>query len=359
MKPFRRAVIHVGTERTGSTSVQKAIFTDRSALREAGVLVPLSLLRSYERDAGIANHVMFVLALADPTRFPRDLVPIGIEAWGERPADIQHRILDAMRAELGRRNLGAHTVLISAEHIHSRLDTPDQVARIREVLEPWADEFLIVAVLRPQIEMAVSLANLVVRRSDRELRLIPLFDDANGYDRVLGVRPSYFELDEMLERFEAVFGREAVRVVRYESGGAFDSRVGVFAAVGARGPSLQTHDRANASLSGGALQVMRCLHRHIDLVSNPDWRHGFIDDMDQLLVRAYRGPGLRPARDAARAFMEQFAAANERIRQRYFPERSTLFDVAFDRYPDHADELGDVPDWARAMVHLLVETWLR
>lgn len=357
MKPFRRAIIHIGTERTGSTSVQKAMYADRRMLAEAGVFVPMSLLRSYERDARVAKHVMFALALADPDHFPLDLVPL--EAQRQQPLDLQRDILQAMQTELSRLDSRSHTLLISAEHIHSRLDSDAAVARIKAVLEPWVDDFVIVVVLRPQIEMAVSLANLVIRRSGPEPRLIPLFDDAGGYDRVMGVRPSYFELDEMLQRFEAVFGASAIHPTRYGAGDTFDSRALVFDAVGVRVPTRAGDDRANASLSRDALQVMRCVHRHIDLIHNPDWRPGFVDEVDRILVREYPGSGLRPARDAALAFMERFAAGNERIRQRYFPDRPALFDVDFDRYPHDPEALDEVPDWARAMLTVLVKTWER
>ena len=357
MKRFRRAIIHVGTERTGSTAVQKAVYAQRRALAEAGVFVPMSLLRSYEREARVAKHVMFALALADPEHFPVDLVPLELQQ--QQPLHLQRDILQAMRTEFARLDSRSHTLLISAEHIHSRLDTVEAVSRIKEVLEPWVDDFLIVVVLRPQIEMAVSLANLVVRRSGSEPRLIPLFDDAGGYDRVMGVRPSYFELDEMLQRFEAVFGAAAIRPSRYDAGVAFDSRALVFDAVGVRVAHLPNDERINASLSRDALQAMRCVHQHIDLIHNADWRPGFIDDVDRILVREYPGPGLRPARDEAVAFMERFAAGNERVRRRYFAEHVSLFDVDFDRFPNTAEALEAVPDWARAMVTVLVKTWER
>jgi hypothetical protein len=333
------------------------MYAERRLLAEAGVFVPMSLLRSYERDARIAKHVMLALALADLEHFPLDLVPL--EAQRQEPLHLQREILHAMRSEFGRLDSRTQTLLISAEHIHSRLDTLDAVSRIRAVLEPWVDEVTIVVVLRPQIEMAVSLANLVVRRSGLEPRLIPLFDDAGGYDRVMGVRQSYFELDEMLQRFEAVFGASAIRPARYGAGDAFDSRALVFDAVGVRVPARPDDDRANASLSRDALQVMRCVHRHIDLIDNPDWRPGFIDEVDRILVRQYPGPGLRPARDAAVAFMERFAAGNDRIRQRYFPDRASLFDVDFGQYPRESETLDEVPEWARAMLTVLVRTWER
>jgi hypothetical protein len=186
------------------------MLSHRQSLFDAGVFVPLSLLRSYETDAGVANHVLLVLALSDPERFPSDLVPLDIAALGLEPGAIQRHIVDNMMSELAANASRAHTVLISAEHIHSRLDSPGEVSRIREVLEPLVDEFQIVVLLRSQIEMAVSLANLAIRKGSRECRLIPTFDDEGGYDRAMGVRRSYFELDEMLGRFEAVFGKAAI-----------------------------------------------------------------------------------------------------------------------------------------------------
>jgi hypothetical protein len=57
--------------------------------------------------------------------------------------------------------------------------------------------------------------------------------------------------------------------------------------------------------------------------------------------------------------MEQFVVGNESIRQRYFPQSASLFDVDFDSYPDQSDVIADVPEWVRVYVNVLVKTWLR
>jgi hypothetical protein len=357
VKPFRRAVIHIGTERTGSTSVQKAIFAQRRLLAEAGVFAPLSLLRSYERDARVANHVLLVLAVADEERFPFDLVPEDMPEAAASPALVRRQILEALAGEVKRDARGAHTLLVSAEHIHSRLDTSDSISRLRDALAPLADDFLIFAVLRPQVEMAVSLANLVLRRGGAECQLIPRFDEEGGYDRALGVRRSYFELDDMVRRFEAVFGTAAIRPCRYNSGADFDSRTALFGTLGIEVPVPD--DRENASLSPDALQVMRSIQRHIDVIRVPAWRNGFIDDVERILVREHRGPGLRPGRAAALAFMEGFAAGNESLRQRYFPNEESLFDVDYERYPAESETLGEIPGWTRVLVDVAARTWRR
>jgi hypothetical protein len=313
-------------------------------------------MRSYEREARVAKHVLLAVAVADLEHFPLDLVPV--EAPVRDPAALQAQLREALAAELGRHRAGIHTLLFSAEHIHSRLDSPAAVSRLATLLEPWVDECTVLVTLRPQVEMAVSLANLVVRRSGGSPRLIPIFDDPNDYDRILGVRPGYFELDDMLRRFEAAFGAHAIRPVLHAPGSGFDSRQAVFDAVGVRVPHDLPAVRINASLSRDALQVMRSVHAHIDLLGNAGWRPGFIDEVDRRLVRGYAGQGLRPARREAAAFMARYADSNERIRARYFPQRAALFDAGLDAYPDEAQTLEDVPPWLRPLVDVLVQTWI-
>jgi hypothetical protein len=83
------------------------------------VFVPLSLVRSHERDARIANHLLLVLAVADEDRFPSDLVADDMPLAAAAPPLTRRQVLDALNAEISRDGRGAHTLLISAEHIHT------------------------------------------------------------------------------------------------------------------------------------------------------------------------------------------------------------------------------------------------
>ena len=73
------------------------------------------------------------------------------------------------------------------------------------------------------------------------------------------------------------------------------------------------------------------------------------------LALLFPGRGARPARAEVEAFYGQFRASNERLRQRFFPERARLFDEDFSAYPETEDnrEAG-VADFAAiaARLHL-------
>ena len=58
------------------------------------------------------------------------------------------------------------------------------------------------------------------------------------------------------------------------------------------------------------------------------------------LALLFPGRGVRPARDEVEAFYGQFRASNERVRQRFFPDRASLFDEDFSSYPEVEDSRG-------------------
>jgi len=360
MRRVRRVVLHVGTERTGSTSVQKALFAHRELLLSQGILVPLSILRSYELDAGVANHIPFVAALTDEEMFPQDLMPAELMPPDTTEAQWRAALVAGLRREVEMAPSNVDTVIISAEHIHSRLDTASAVIRMRELLASFADSTTVVAFLRPQIDMAVSLYNLVIRRGGVERRIVPAFDDEGGWDRVLGVRQSYFDLDAMLKRLEAAFGRDAILVHRYGGEVDFDSRKLVFAAGGAEFPEATTMQpaRENASVSRTAQEALFFINRNREMFEDAH-REFLVTIIDNVLLAKFPGPGVRPARSSAINFMNTFAAGNERIRQTYFPHDRELFPIDYTRFPERDDELRDMPESALVLLALLNEAMRR
>jgi hypothetical protein len=81
----------------------------------------------------------------------------------------------------------------------------------------------------------------------------------------------------------------------------------------------------NASLSAAAQVFLRAANAAIQ---------GGADLDRARIVRRLRtgatGPGRRPAKAAARAFMQAWAGSNEAVRAQYFPQRAQLFAVSCD-----------------------------
>ena len=92
----------------------------------------------------------------------------------------------------------------------------------------------------------------------------------------------------------------------------------------------------NESIRPAAQEFLRRLNPSLDPLPNLP-----IDEvrgpLAARLASLFPGRGARPARAEVEAFYAKFRPSNERLRQRYFPDRPTLFDEDFSAYPDVED----------------------
>ena len=172
-----RFVLHIGPHKTGTTYIQETLFALGAPLLERGVYLPTL----WNAAPGVPSHMQLVWALRSG-----DLAPI-------------ERQLGEMLARQPR------TVAISCEAL-SRL-APEQIARLRDML--GTAPVRVVYYVRRWPERLPSLWQEEVKFGDR--RSLPEYlteqltkgDGSEIYDIAA------------IDRFAAVFGREAIAVVSY------------------------------------------------------------------------------------------------------------------------------------------------
>jgi hypothetical protein len=144
-----RAIVHIGTEKTGSTALQSWLTRHAAALAEHGVHVATSL--GAPAATGAAVYAAGLAAGGDVLR------RAGI-ADADDLAAFRRALEQAFADEAaGARAAGAHTVVVSSEHFHSRLLDAGQVARLGRLLAPQVDEVEAVGLLRPQADLVRSV----------------------------------------------------------------------------------------------------------------------------------------------------------------------------------------------------------
>lgn len=305
---IRRIVLHIGGEKTGSTSIQAMMAMNRAALLTAGFAVP--------RAPGAANHIGLAAFAGAPALVP-DLVAAmgGAAAVADLPM--------ALAAEVAALPPHVHTLLLSSEHCQSRLHDPAALARLRDgLLAPLG---------APSVEVLVWL-----RRQDAIARSL-----RNTWLRSHGASPtSDFPQDEAslvlmdhartLARWAAGFGRDALRPRIFApgdfAGGSllrdWAAACGVPAEIVLRMPPP-----LNRSLSAAAEALLAAIP-----AAGIDRRPLFA-----WLEQRHPGQGRRPARAAVSAFLARFAASNEAVRRDFFPTRPALFDIDLSAFPQEPD----------------------
>lgn len=142
-------VLHIGTEKTGTTSLQTWAQHNRSALQTHGVWVCESLGTPNNSDLAVYGAG---LAAEDDL-----LAPLGLHTEADIEsfrADLRRGLADEVSQA---RAADCHTFLISSEHLHSRIRTPAQVKMIADVLKPLTSRVSCVVFLRPQADLSRSV----------------------------------------------------------------------------------------------------------------------------------------------------------------------------------------------------------
>jgi hypothetical protein len=234
MKKKPRLIIHIGTHKTGSTSLQKTMRDARAELLQAGVLYPMAL----------RGHISFKHALL-------------LEAVKTPDEALIGRYCEALLTEFTAS--GAHTMILSEERLwRNRTTFNSLLKRLRGVFK-----IEIVAYLRrPDLYME-SLYNQMLRSSSKgEQRTA---DDFWRDTEVFG-RLSYHRILSLWrQEADAVTALDFSREVK-----AHGLTESFFRAIKLKPPALAAEQEANKSPDGQAVLTLRTLResgaRHDALV---------------------------------------------------------------------------------------------
>jgi hypothetical protein len=328
---FGRCVLHIGTEKTGTTSLQNFLAANREALRGAGIVVP-ACLSPYEHAANHERLTTFALAddkLTDDLRVAANI--------REQSQVAPHRaaIAQALREEIARlpedRPPAQRTLLLSNEHCQSRLVDVAEVRRLKTFLCEFVADIRIVVYLRPQHELAISLYDQALKSAYADIAVLPDFSGRTQR----WVNRGYFDYASLLDRWSEVFGKQNIDVRIYEKSEILNGSVidDFIAKLGIDPAGLVFDRNTNVSMSAERQSAMNAVNRFARARGqplSPELRGALIDQFQQ----TSRGQGMRPSRHDAEAFYQSFALGNEHVRAAFLPERERLFAPDFSIYPE-------------------------
>jgi hypothetical protein len=291
--------LHIGTEKTGTTSVQKFFRANRDALARAGILYPSA--------PGNQNHQGLAAAAQGLKKQGPLRKSLGIKTE-EDARNHRREMMKGLAAELtgGR----YHTAVMSGEHCSSRLIEDEEVGWLKDRLAPFFDGMAIVVYIRRQDDYLLSTYSTAVKSGATAPLSMPR-------EKQIQFRYDHWE---MLSRWARVFGRENVICRRFEraslkNGDIVDDILDA-CAIQPSADYVRPED-VNESLDAQSLEFLRLFNNHIPRFEDGDINPSR-DNIVSLLSKTSHGPLITLPPQELAGFMAQFAESNRKVAMEYF-----------------------------------------
>lgn len=337
-------MLHIGTGKTGTSSIQHFLRINRPRLLRRGILYPHA--------PGKARHTQLGFFVKTEAELAR------IVEWTR--AD--HGDLAAFRADFERRltteisEAAPRRVIMSDEALYSLSD--DSIRRLRALAERIADRVRVIVYLRRQDDHLVSRYQQAVKTGAVEtLEEFARLDHVPTYDYAarLASWQEVMEPDRLVvRRFEPS---------RFGEGGLYQDFLDA-AEIKAPLERFKPVESQNESLDADAVEMLRILNLY--RVEHEGATPGVINNRPLFTRLGADGPTLTLDDEEFARFMGQWAATNRQVAATHFageelfgprrPSRSATTDQRLDPARlDHYFELLEIPAEQRPAVRAIAE----
>ncbi|MCV6586773.1 MAG: hypothetical protein OIF47_14670 [Marinibacterium sp.] len=254
-----KLVCHIGTPKTATTYLQKALYTNRPWLLKHGVVYP-------DLDSVDANHI--TLFYASAIELHPFAIGHGIKTSRDQAA-YRQKIDDMLGRAVRKHQRRCHTMVVSSENLTGNMQG-DEVGNLAQLLRRHFDDIEIVLYLRRQEEAILSMYAEHMRRGFSALRIESFIGNCLRTPSAL----PYLRYRPLIENWTAHFGRASLRVRLFDR----DRMLGgdILQDVLGRACPGQVFDygsaepvgRENPALSAQALEYLRAMQPHIPFARN-------------------------------------------------------------------------------------------
>ena len=193
-----RVVLHIGTEKTATTTLQDFVYANREVLRQKGVVLSDVL--------GKTNNRKLAAFCVPEKNFDDYFKDRRIRTVEAKRAHFQG-FRDSFISEARQLSRTAHTLLITSEHFHSRLRDTASIERLKAVLDEISDDVTVLCYFREQSAVVYSLYSTAIKSGN--------VLDLTAYAARCVPKNDYFNYFRFFGKWRDVFGRERLRARLY------------------------------------------------------------------------------------------------------------------------------------------------
>jgi hypothetical protein len=201
---LQKVFLHIGMEKTGSTSIQKFIYHSRDILEKHNLFVLDNI--------GAPNNSKLVYAFLNLEAFDQDVFGIYFADKSEFQiwrADVIKKFEQEI-AKIQRQSAFSGKVVISSEYFHSRMTNQDNIHEILEFLSRYFYEIEVICFVRLRSSMETSLIDTLLKEGHH-------FSNKLAYKSYMDNLEAYFNGEDTVSRWTHESPQFKVRKLNYNN----------------------------------------------------------------------------------------------------------------------------------------------
>ncbi len=300
--------LHIGTEKTGTTSIQEFMARNKNKLLNRGIL--------YSDIIGFPNNTKLSVALQDSSKVDDSRVYSGITTKG-KILNLRENLLHKLEDEIKTTN--PNIFVISSEHLSSRLTQQDEIERLCSFLKKLSNDITVIIYLRRQDKFFESLYSTAIKKG----HVADFHFPNKGRER------EDFHYWHLLKKWEKSFGSENIKIRIFDKKKLINNDVVDDFIQTINIPIQQGQNKnkeENISFGIKKLAFLKLFNQHvpeiIDKKINP-YRGDIEHILDSIIIN---DEPLQMEYAEKVRFLERFRIGNANVCKKYFPKNRKLFD---------------------------------
>ncbi len=335
-----KCYLHIGTEKTGTTSIQSFFSKNRNQLA----------LRDYHylKSLGLPHNRRLSLIAYNAKRRDGTTKRLGLFSDQEL-IDYQKEIIKKIKDELEELPPNS-TIVCSNEHVQSRLITIEEINKLKDILNNLGlIDIKIIIYLRNPPEIANSLFSTAIKNGSTLMAVPP--PDNQYFDNICNHKKT-------IEKFSSVFGEKNL-IVRLFRRDKFHKQslihdISKIVGIDKFMNDLTIPENKNDSLSLIGIKILRNLNKTIPLFKSNkinDERK----DLVAFIAKHFSTPKFVMDEQLYSAYDSAYSKSNQWIKENYFPEETELF--PFKRPKANQSAISD--EELKNITDFITEIWIR
>lgn len=289
--------LHIGTEKTGTTTIQNVLKNNSNILDSHGAYY------YYSKDINNARNL--ASACIDASQHDEYLNSNNIvgsvsrESYKKCAWDDFYNIISVLPPYI-------NTVIISSEHFHSRLVDKENVSELYNRLNPIANKITVVCYLRRQVDMVLSLYSTILKGGGTDTLKETL-------EKYLNPKNQYSNYSILLDKWSDVFGEGNLVVKKFDKDTLVNNNIvdDIFNTF-----SIDSMNLINTTLDNESLTPLGQFLMAV--INSAELKNTSKIKVD--ITKCYSGKGILPSKDILDRYQDLFNDSNLDVSRKWFPD---------------------------------------